>query len=396
MRRLKIAIWHLGIMLLLAQGTPLAATGDLQLISTFEGGKLHRAGQVNVLELHGAFRQMGRQYGHLLKDQLQAFYRDALEAPIIKKGTATAEEMSVIAHKVYDFYPKRFKDLFLGMAETSGLDLEKHIRLNVACGFILETPPAQCSAIAAWGDYTGGKPLVFGRNWDLPRALFKDLVKLFTIVVFNPADGNPVADINFPGSLMLQTAMNKEGLFLEFNNGLFSGGSISFENRKQVNTLLLEFLFDCDDMREIDAGFHTGRANAVGIVNVADKAAAYAYEWPTFGLKKRVGDRNGLLVETNHFVDPGWGLGELSPAVEKVLKTIKRRNHLLSLGDKFKGKIDVGKMKEIMEMPIDQGGAAFPEGTLYHLVAVPGELKWWLKIPGFQDWTEIDFKKLCR
>ena len=389
-----LIIW--GIVLLAAWGTSLAATGDLQLISTFEGGKLYRAGQINVLELHGTFRQMGRQYGQLLKDQLQAFYREAIEARIIQKGTATAEELSVMAHKVFDFYPKRFKDLFQGMAETSGLDLEKHIRLNWACGFILEAPPAQCSAMAAWGEYTGGKPLVFGRNWDLPRALFKDFLKFFTVVVFNPEDGNPVADINFPGSLMLQTAMNKEGLFLEFNNGLFSGGSITFANRKPINTLLLEFLFDCSNMRELDAGFHTGRANAVGIVNVADQAGAYAYEWPTFGLKKRVGDRNGLLVETNHFVDPDWGLTELPPGVEKELKTIKRRNHLLALGDKFKGKIDVGKMKEIIAIPIDQGGAAFPEGTLYHLVAVPGELQWWLKIPGFQDWTEIDLKKLCK
>lgn len=396
MRRLEIVLCHLGIMLLLAGGTSLAATGDLKLISTFEGGKLYRAGQMNVLELHGTFRQMGRQYGHLLKDQLQAFYQDTIEVRIIKKGTATAEEISGIAHKVFDFYPKRFRDLFHGMAETSGMDVEKHIRLNMACGFILEAPTAQCSAIAAWGDYTGGKPLVFGRNWDLPKALFKDFVKLFTVVVFNPEDGNPVADINFPGSLVLQTAMNKEGLFLEFNNGLFSGGPISFENRKPVNTLLLEFLFDCSNMRELDAGFHTGRANAVGIVNVADKAAAYAYEWPTFDLKKRAADRSGLLVETNHFVDPGWGLSELPPAVEKELKTIKRRNNLLSLGDKFKGKIDAGKMMEILEIPIDKGGAAFPEGTLYHLVAVPGELKWWLKIPEFQDWTEIDLKKLCR
>lgn len=43
---------------------------DLKFIAEFEGGKLYKAGEVSVLELKGNYRQMGRQYGQLLKSEL--------------------------------------------------------------------------------------------------------------------------------------------------------------------------------------------------------------------------------------------------------------------------------------------------------------------------------------
>ncbi len=34
-------------------------------VMIFEDGKLYRAGSLNVVELHGSYRNMGRQYGTL-------------------------------------------------------------------------------------------------------------------------------------------------------------------------------------------------------------------------------------------------------------------------------------------------------------------------------------------
>jgi len=62
---------------------------------------------------------------------------------------------------MFNLYPERFKDIIYGMAETSGLSIEKHIVLN---GLELYGSIAGCSGIAAWGDYTKGGPLVFGRT----------------------------------------------------------------------------------------------------------------------------------------------------------------------------------------------------------------------------------------
>ena len=50
----------------------------LKSISSFEGGTLYRSGKINVLALHGSYRQMGRQYGYLLSDELKGLYKNAV------------------------------------------------------------------------------------------------------------------------------------------------------------------------------------------------------------------------------------------------------------------------------------------------------------------------------
>jgi len=51
----------------------------------FEGGKLCRSGEIRVVELTGNYRQMGQQWGMLLKDDLKEFYHDAIDNFFIKE-----------------------------------------------------------------------------------------------------------------------------------------------------------------------------------------------------------------------------------------------------------------------------------------------------------------------
>jgi hypothetical protein len=50
-------------------------------------------------------------------------------------------------------------------------------------------------------------------------------------------------------------------------------------------------------------------------------------------------------------------------------------------------------MRAILEVSIPDGGATH-KGTILQVVAVPEQLKIWLKVPGLQDWTEIQLKPL--
>lgn len=95
----------------------------------------------------------------------------------------------------------------------------------------------------------------------------------------------------------------------------------------------------------------------------------------------------GLLVATNHFIDPGWGL---SLPVEAEDKTVQRRDNLLALAEKYKGKIGLTEMMKIMDLSFYDGGATWPERTAYQVIVEPAINKLWFKIPGFQNWTEID------
>ena len=52
------------LVLFFAMVTTTQAEG-LNFISAFEGGKLYRAGKINVVVMKGNFYQMGRQYGAL-------------------------------------------------------------------------------------------------------------------------------------------------------------------------------------------------------------------------------------------------------------------------------------------------------------------------------------------
>ncbi len=124
------------------------SSGNLALVDEFEGGRHYKAGAVSVLQLQGTHYQMGRQYGMLLKDDLSALYNSMIAtfSPYWTYG-----RMKQIADAVYAVYPQKYKDILVGMAETSGLGMEKQIILN-AIEFIpkIDKDVPHCSGIAVW------------------------------------------------------------------------------------------------------------------------------------------------------------------------------------------------------------------------------------------------------
>ena len=374
----------------------------MKAVFEFEEGKLYKAGKINVLELRGNYRQMGRQYGGLLKGDWEKCYQIAFEKYFIGKNGMTYETLDKIAKDYFRRLPKRLQDLIYGMAETSGISLEKHILLNTldACVEIWGAdgklaPVAQgtgCSAIAAWGKYTGGGPLIVGRNYDYV-AYLEELLPFMECVVYNPNDGSiPTASFATLGSAYTQNGMNRSGLFLELNDDV-STEVITRHDRVPNMANLMLFLLDYSTMDGINTGFNTTLPDFACIIQVADKDVAYSYEWATYGLRRITGRANGLLAVSNDFTDPSWGLWP-SPSAESA----ERRENLYALGEKYKGKIDLDIMKKILATPIDKGGATRPKSsrveTLYQIIAVPAELKWWINLPNYQGWTEIDLASL--
>jgi len=365
----------------------------LEPISSFEGGKSYRSGKINVLVLRGSSRQMGRQYGHLLSGELKSLHRSAIVEYFQQAKGLSDDDMNKAAMSLYRFYPRRFKDIIHGMAETSGLSLKEQIMLNAIEFYGLMSG---CSGIIAWGDYTNKQPLIAGRNYDWFEK-YVEFAQSLTVTVFNPDSGIPHAIITFAGVIYATTGLNAEGIFLELNNGLPSGGSLKYDDRVPAITNLLASLADCGSLIELDAFFNTTRAEFSFIVNAADRARGLSYEWTPFEHRRRSGDEQGLLISTNHFTDPSWGVVLQDQA---GFETVRRRENLLSLGRAKKGTIDVGVMAEILDTPMNKGGATWPvDGstpkpyrTTYQIIAMPASLQLWLKVPGFQDWTGIDLK----
>jgi len=365
----------------------------LEPVSSFEGGRSYRSGKINVLVLRGSFRQMGRQYWYLLSGELRDLYTHAVVEHFRQTRGLPDDDMIRAAMSLYRFYPRRFKDILHGMAETSGLSLKEEIMLN-AIEFYGLMPG--CSGIIAWDNYTNGQPLIAGRNYDWFEE-YVEFAKSLTVTVFNPDSGVPSAIVTFAGVIYATTGLNAEGVFLELNNGLPSGGSLKYDDRVPAIVSLLASLADCGSLVELDAFFNTTRPDFSFIVNAADRARGLSYEWTPFEHRRRSGDDEGLLISTNHFTDPSWGvvLQDLAG-----FETVRRRGNLFSLGQEKKGRIDIGAMAEILDTPMDKGGATWPvDGsmptsyrTTYQIIAVPASLELWLKVPGFQEWTGIDLK----
>ncbi len=338
---------------------------------------------------------MGRQYGHLLSGELKGLYKNAIVDYFQQLQGLSDEEMNKTAMSLYRFYPQRFKDIIHGMAETSGLTLKQQIMLNAIELYGLMSG---CSGIIAWGEYTNKQPLIAGRNYDWFEN-YVEFAQSLTVTVFNPDSGIPNVIITFAGVIYASTGLNAEGIFLELNNGLPSGGSLKYDDRVPAVINLLASLNDCSSLDQLDAFFNTTRTEFTFIINAADASRGVSYEWAPFEHRRRNGDAEGLLISTNHFTDPSWGIVLQDQA---GFETVLRRENLLSLGQEKKGEIDLGAMKEILDTPMDKGGATWPvDGnvrtpyrTTYQIIAVPASLRLWLKVPGFQDWTGVELRGL--
>lgn len=359
-------------------------------LAKFEGGALYKAGKFDVLELHGSYHQMGRQYGHLFKDDLKKFYQLAVIDTFIKEQKLDYESAQKTSTEMFKRYPERIKKIFYGMAETSGMEMDKLLILNqLVVLSMLVGAEAHCSYIATWGDYSVDRMMVAGRHWDYPE-FYKKFSNYLTLVIFNPIDGSvPIATIGFPGMIETYTSMNRAGLFAEINDGQYSGGAIAYENRTSVTTLPLFLLLDFSNIDQLDVALNSIRGNYPILLNVTDKNRSYSYEIATFDVKRKEEDKQGLLVSTNHFNHPSWGI--VGPTGDPH-QTVSRRTNLLALGEKYKGRFNPQVMMEVLDIPWKKGGA-MRSRNIYEVIYTPKDLVLWLKTPGFSDWEKIDLKQ---
>lgn len=362
-------------------------------VASFEGGKLFMAGPTPLVELHGNFRQMGRQYGHLMSHKMKKLYREGFEKYLAGKKGVTRQQILEASETMYKGNPQYIKEFFAGMAETSGLTLEQHKIINtILFGYIMS---AGCSGMGIWGDYTHDGKVIFGRNWDLPA---KDLVALapyFNVVVFNPeGTSNSVADFNYAGTIFFQTAINKSGIFLELQNGQMCDPKTY---QRYTNQQLLSLLFDYCTLEEVRNGLESIRTGTGIIMNVADAGAAYSYEMATYDTKCRQDEKNGFLANSNHFVDAAWQNMPEFKTGEKYACTLERRGNLLERARGSRSKFTPEDMMTVFDTSIPDGGPTFPEKspfiTIYQVVVTPGDLIVRLKLRGFsKKWQEIDLK----
>ncbi|MDO5435027.1 MAG: C45 family peptidase [Clostridia bacterium] len=354
----------------------------------FENGCRTGTGPVRVLDLHGTWKEMGRQYGHLLRPELLdivSFVEEIISAAPDKRRNAEK-----IRNMLAGQMPYSLRSFLAGVSETSGLSVEQLCSAD-AVEYIAGLPA--CSAMAVWKDYAADK-LIFGRNYDYGDSFLR-LNRDVITTVFHPADGSLSAAITgYAGEIYAVNGFNEAGLFLELNNGTPSTGQPADPCRVCGTTGLFELLFRADSLDLAEKFFRTTLCDDSYIINVADAAEARSYEWSQTGVKRA--DQftpDGLLVSTNHYVHPDWP-GPIPDDLHSW-NSVTRRAHLLKLAETNKGRIDAVRMKELLDLTLENGGAT-DELTVYQIVVEPETMFLSLKISGACDWISVDLGSFLR
>ena len=360
-------------------------------VATFEGGQRFAAGDYPVIVLSGSYRQMGRQYGGLMKTELNEEYVFLLDT-LVKRGY-TQQQVREIGRDIPALYPQRIKEIFLGMSETSGLTPDDIAVLYYGAIFqLMATPPvpASCSYLAAWGNYTTDGSVIASRNWDLDDAVLP-YTKWYVLAVYRPTDGSNGVATWSPAGMRSETFMNSKGLFIaDDNSGL---GDAAPETRPEFITEYYRFMLDYSDLKGLDAGIRGTSPDVAWIVDVAGPDGAYVYEKMTNKTLQRTGD--GVIAAANHFVDPSWNLP--APAEH----SLSRYNNLFRLAGEAKGSIDAIKMMQIRDVCLENGGAKFCHSLLFgnkyssnhQVVFVPRTQTLWMKAMD-RDWQKVELRPL--
>jgi hypothetical protein len=371
-------------------------------ISDFEGGTLYQtsgsggSGKFYVVDLHGTFREMGRQYGYLLKDLMNEFYATSVISlePTLASQNKTMSAVDSQGQQWYDRQPQFFKELIDGMTETSGLSSTQQKNLATMPGFLALGVPG-CSSLGVWQDYTQDGSVVVGRNWDISG--LDGFGKYLCCVVYNPV-GYPssVAQLDYVGNLVVQQAMNNHGLYFDLQDGRMSD-PLRFSNRTVPGSTLFQFLLNSTNIDQVDALFRSTSSASGLVINVADAHEDRIYEWATYGVTVR-NSTDGIIAATNHFLSPEWTNLPSVPDGLSGFFSKDRYAHLLYWGEYCKGQFNATLMMEVFDISILDGGATFPSGysdtTFYQIVTTPGQLCWWFKAQGYSGWEEIDLKPL--
>lgn len=341
---------------------------------------------VNAVEVSGSYREMGRQYGHALKDKIAAFYDLAVDNLFIKQFGMAYEHIVSIARVVFKQYPERFKEMIRGIAEGSGLGLDKIAILQQMTVLAEFSERKGCSNMVVWGDHAKNGTLTWGRTFDMPK-FYHMFAEFLTVVTFHPTDSNISATaFVYAGQIDAYTVMNDHGIFISVDEALLSAGSDFAHDRIPVSIMPLSIALEYSDMEGVNSALNTIRPGWPVIITAGDKNGASSFEYTISDCKKTEAFSPGVLVATNHFVNPAWGKGE--PPVDNGF-SVPRRKNLLAAADSHKGSFDHLKMAQILDTPVEEGGVFRPQ-TVYEVVAVPKDLKMHLRVPGHQDWIEIN------
>ncbi|MEL7116789.1 MAG: C45 family autoproteolytic acyltransferase/hydrolase, partial [Pseudomonadota bacterium] len=321
----------------------------------------------------------------------------------------------VIGTPFYQCAPKTLRDMYEGIAETSGISVAEAVVLDNFLPLVLLGRRAGCASTVAWGKMTSDGTAYMGRNLDFPGFMRDIIAKNGVVVVMNPTGGeHGVAGIGSPGVISgFDDAINSAGLYHEFNNGLGSIEPVLYSNRFPLPSFMRNTLFEYASIDELRLVFNSTRSDYPCLMGVCQPDRGIFFELsPETYVATEASDQ--ITTRANQFLYPEWGIPPL-PGKTGWFSTT-RQSAFHELIEAKASKINERAFMEAMNMPLyrddgsltgsgfsvfhppsvdpsAQGGGEGGDVTVYQCITHAAERKWWLRVPTHSGWMEIDFKK---
>jgi len=299
----------------------------------FEKGlRIERPNQFPVLIFAGTPEEMGRQHGHLCRQEISRTYdclRLVAGGYLLMKNEWFHDTILEAQRRSAKDTPERFLNELDAMSAAAGLTTKQGREI----GFFPEL--FHCSGIAARGKATVDGKVVHARVLDYMRDI--GLQNTAQIQVFIPDGYQPWISVGFAGFNGTVTAMNAAGLAM----GEMGGRGEGNWDGLPMSYLMRRIMEECHTVAEARQMIATTPLTCEYYYVLSDKSGdmlaveARAGETPTF---LAAGEKHPLLKEA--FEDIAW------------ITAPSRQPALCERLHKYYGKIDVETMKEIIKRPV--------------------------------------------
>lgn len=327
-------------------------------------------GNIPVLHLYGTPKEMGTQYGTILRGPLRAliaYVRAVMPAARLRRLIAFGE-----AHE--RTLPQEIRDEIRAIAAAAEVPYVELVTLNVL-------PGVMCTGLAVSGEASKGGSLIMGRNVDYFGFGLAKCGSL--IVVYHPREGVPVVAVSFIGMVGAYTGINGEGVAF--------GNMLIFNARDQsiapdglpIQIAMRLAAHRSRSARAMSAILRSQKHMAPMNVMTADRREAIVLE---LGLKASAVrlERRGVLAASNHFRTPELRAREVA---------CERYATLIVTAEKNYGAFDVELMKKTLHAARIRGL------NLQAVVFEPAAMKMHVSVnrtpAAAGPYTVFDVTKLC-
>ncbi len=333
--------------------------------------RLDVCGNIPILHLYGTQKEMGAQYGTILKTPLQAL--DTYLRTLLPKKKF--QQFLDFARKNETALPSSYREELRAIADAAGVPYLDLVAINVL-------PSNRCTTFAAWGEASRDRSLIMGRNTDYLSFGLGDRASM--IVVYHSTDGIPFASVGVLGIIGSFTGINAKGVAF---------GNMIIQNAKDaqiqndglpIQIALRMAAHECAAAKDMIDFLRAHRRMRAMNVMAADAGEALVVELACHGDDVRRGER-GALFASNHFRSPDLRACEVHCGRYESLVRAAKDQH---------GSLDVEAMKKALY------SARIPVINLQAVVFEPAAMRMHLSINRYPasagPYTAFDVTELLR